>query len=428
MNAPGGAAWATKERGHMTQSIREPLRVGFVGCGFIADFHRSAFAGVRNAQIAGAFDRSAERTAAFCAAVDKAGLGPCRGFASIGELAGSEDIDAVWLLTPNAFRVEHTAEICDAASKRPNKLAGIACEKPLARTLSEARRVVAAVEQAGLPTGYLENQVFAPAVRRAKEFVWSRAVPASGRPYLVRASEEHSGPHSKWFWDSEAQGGGALLDMMCHSIEVAHFLMREPGTHRSALTVESVLGSVDMLKWGSKRYQDDLRRRFGLSDDELSRVGEDYAHCTLKLRDATGARLIIEASTSWAFVGPGLKIEIGVQGPSYSLDLDTSRTDLNIFLARGTGGAQHEAFLEKQNAEEGLMPVVEDEAAVYGYTQEDQHMVRCFLAGAVPDETFADGLAVIELLMATYRSAELGQRVVLPSDGLETYRPQFRPD
>ena len=408
----------------MSQLSTEPLRVGFIGCGFIAEFHRIAFGTVRRAQIAGVYDLSEERARSFSDRVNESNLGPCRAFSSISDLVSSREIDAVWLLTPNAFRVEHIAEICAAAAGRDNALAGIASEKPLARTMAEGRRVLKYVDEAGIPNGYLENQVFAPAVQRAKEFVWNRAVPRSGRPYLVRASEEHSGPHSKWFWDAEAQGGGALLDMMCHSLEVAHYMMREPGTERSALTVDSALGAVETLKWGSERYAHDLKERFGLSEDELKRVGEDYAPCTLRLRDLSGAPLIIEASTSWAFVGPGLKIEIGVQGPEYSLDFDTLRTDLTVFLARGTGGAKHEEFMEKQNAEEGLMPVVEDEAAVYGYVREDQHMVDAFLGQTTPDETFRDGLAVTELLMATYRSAELGRRVDLPCPELESYRPR----
>lgn len=235
----------------MAEPESDVLRVGFVGCGFIGDFHRKAFAAVRGARIAGVFDRSPKRTRVFADAVERDRLGPCTPYGSIEDLASSEGIDAIWLLTPNPARVEHTAELCRAIGRRRHPLSGIACEKPLARTLAEGRAVLTSVEQAGVPHGYLENQVFAPAVQRAKDFVWHRAVPSSGRPYLARASEEHSGPHSKWFWDSRAQGGGVLLDMMCHSFEVAHFLMRRPGEDRSSLKVEAVHGVVDTLKWGS---------------------------------------------------------------------------------------------------------------------------------------------------------------------------------
>lgn len=49
------------------------------------------------------------------------------------------------------------------------------------------------VTEAGIPTGYLENQVFAPTVTKGKELIWARAAKVTGRPYLVRAAEEHSG-------------------------------------------------------------------------------------------------------------------------------------------------------------------------------------------------------------------------------------------
>src|SRR6266540_5937484 len=100
------------------------------------------------------------------------------------------------------------------------ELVGLACEKPLARNLREAREVVRLVEQAGLLHGYLENQVFAPALARGKQILWDRAARQAGPPYLARAAEEHGGPHRAWFWDPTQQGGGVLSDMMCHTVEV----------------------------------------------------------------------------------------------------------------------------------------------------------------------------------------------------------------
>ena len=87
-----------------------------------------------------------------------------------------------------------------------SKVRAVACEKPLGRTLAEAREVLRLAEDAGLAHGYLENQVFSTAVERGKEIIWRRAVPASGRPYLARAAEEHSGPHEPWFWQGAAPG------------------------------------------------------------------------------------------------------------------------------------------------------------------------------------------------------------------------------
>jgi predicted dehydrogenase len=92
-------------------------------------------------------------------------------------------------------------------------------------------------------------------------------------------------------------------------------------------------------------------------------------------------------------------------------------------LSREVTGGQGEDLVEKQNAEQGLMPVVENEPDLYGYIGEDRHMVEAFRHRRQPMETFHDGVAVAEMLMALYRSAEIGQTMRLPAPELETYVP-----
>lgn len=136
--------------------------------------------------------------------------------------------------------------------------------------------------------------------------------------------------------------------MMCHSVEVARFLLTAPGADRNSLTLRSANGTVANLKWTRPEYVQRLQAMMGPEVDYSSRPAEDFA--------------------------------------------------------RGT-------------------PVLEDEAGIYGYTDENRHMVEAFRAGKRPMETFADGVAVMEMLMALYRSAELGQTVQLPAPELEDYVP-----
>jgi len=412
-----------KKEGAVTTTGKAPLRIGMIGSGFIAGFHLQAMEGVRDAVIAGAFSPDQERREAFRRRVDEAGLGPCRSFASVADLAGSDDIDAVWVLGPNDQRVAHVRAIAAAVAARRRPLLGVACEKPLGRTVAEARELVRLAEQAGLNHGYLENQIFAPSVRRGKEIIWRRAAAASGRPYLARASEEHSGPHAPWFWQADRQGGGVLLDMLCHSFEVARFLLTEPGQPRTSLRLESASGTVASLKWTQPRYAAQLRKTMGDAVDYATRPAEDFARGTLTLRDQQGAAVLVEASTSWAYVGPGLRIQIELLGPEYALEISTLSTSLKVFLSREVTGQTGEDLVEKQNAEQGLMPVVEDEATLYGYVAENRHMVQAFLSGRAPEETFHDGAAVVEALMALYLSAETGRTVTLPDETLDTFIP-----
>jgi predicted dehydrogenase len=400
-----------------------PLRIGMIGSGFIARFHLQAMIGVRDVVITGVFSPDEERREDFRRSVDAAGLGPCRSFASVEDLAGSHEIDAVWVVGPNDQRVAHVRAIAAGAAARHRPLLGVASEKPLGRTVAEARELVRLAEQAGLNHGYLENQIFAPSVRRGKEIIWRRAAAASGRPYLARASEEHSGPHAPWFWQAERQGGGVLLDMLCHSFEVARFLLTEPGQPRTSLRLESASGTVASLKWTQPRYAAQLRQTMGDAVDYTTRPAEDFARGTLTLRDQEGAALLVEASTSWAYVGPGLRIQIELLGPEYALEISTLSTGLKVFLSRAVTGQTGEDLVEKQNAEQGLMPVVEDEATLYGYVAENRHMVQAFLSGRAPEETFHDGVAVLEALMALYMSAETGRTVRLPNEALESFVP-----
>jgi predicted dehydrogenase len=400
-----------------------PLRIGMIGSGFMARFHLQAMVGVRDAVIAGVFSPDQERREEFCRRVDAAGVGPCRSFASVEELTGSDEIDAVWVVGPNDQRVAHMRAITAVADARRRPLLGVACEKPLGRTLAEARELVRLAEQAGLRHGYLENQIFAPSVRRGKEIIWRRAAAASGRPYLARASEEHSGPHAPWFWQAGRQGGGVLLDMLCHSFEVARFLLTEPGQPRTSLRLESASGTVASLKWTQPRYARTLRTTMGDAVDYATRPAEDFARGTLTLRDHDGALLVVEASTSWAYVGPGLRIQIELLGPEYAMEISTLSTGLKVFLSREVTGQAGEDLVEKQNAEQGLMPVVEDEATLYGYVAENRHMVHAFLTGQPPEETFHDGAAVLEALMALYQSAETGRTVTLPDESLASFVP-----
>lgn len=407
----------------MNQQPLDMLRIGFVGAGFIANFHLDALVAVRNVLVTGVFSPRAERREAFARKAETLGLGPCHAFSSLEEMLCSGEVDAVWLTNPNHSRLTVMREIHALVASGRSAIRAVACEKPLARTLAEAREMLALVEDAKLLHGYMENQVFAPAVERGKDIIWRRAVPSGGRPYIARAAEEHSGPHEPWFWRGDRQGGGVLLDMMCHSVEVARHLLTAPGEGREALTPVSVNASVATLKWARPAYAERLRQSMGPEVDYARRPAEDFARGLVTLRDPDGNEVAIEASTSWAYVGAGLRITLELLGPEYAMEFNSLGTGLKIFLSREIASPSGEDLVEKQNAERGLMPVIEDEAATYGYTNENRHFVEAFRRGQMPVETFHDGVAVVHLLMALYRSAELGRVVRFADEDLEHYVP-----
>jgi predicted dehydrogenase len=111
-------------------------------------------------------------------------------------------------------------------------------------------------------------------------------------------------------------------------------------------------------------------------------------------------------------------------GPEYSLQMNTLDTPTKIFISRELEAEEGEDLVEKQNAEQGLMPLLEDEATTYGYTDENRHMVDSFLKGRQPIESVADGLVISELVMACYLAAETGATVELPVADLDGFVPR----
>ncbi|MEO4000068.1 Gfo/Idh/MocA family oxidoreductase [Mesorhizobium sp. CAU 1732] len=408
----------------MSFQPRDTLRVGLVGTGFIAEFHLRSMLGVRNVVVTGVHSRSAAKRDRIAGLVAELGLGTCTTHETLESLCQAGDVDAIWILSPNYTRLDVMRTIHAEVKAGRSTVFAVACEKPLARTISEAREMLRLAEDAGLNHGYLENQVFCTPVMRGKEIIWRRGASTTGRPYLARAAEEHSGPHEAWFWQGDKQGGGVLSDMMCHSVEVGRHLLTAPGAPRNSLTVKSVSGTVAHLKWTRPHYADQLRKRFGSDVDYRNRPSEDFARATIALEDEDGNELIIEASTSWAYVGAGLRIQLELLGPEYAMEFNSLATGLKVFMSREVTGSEGEDLVEKQNAEQGLMPVLEDEAGVYGYTDENRHMVECFRKGEIPLETFHDGLAVVEMLIGLYRSAETGETVRFPAPELEDYVPR----
>jgi predicted dehydrogenase len=299
----------------------------------------------------------------------------------------------------------------------------VCCEKPLGRNVAEARRMTELVKQAGLLDGYLENQLFTPSVVRGKEIVWARGAALTGPPFLARAAEEHSGPHMPWFWEGELQGGGVLNDMMCHSVEVARYLLTEPGAPRGSLTPIKVTAYTSCLKWQQPHYAKILADNSDGSLDYANRPAEDFARSLVEYRDAQGGRRIVETTTSWCFVGAGLRLTMELLGPEYSMSLNSLDMGPKVFFSRHVQGDTGEDLVEKQNAETGMMPIVASETAEYGYEGENRHMVNCFLAGERPSETFDDGVNVTELLMTAYMSAEREETIAFPPPGLEAFVP-----
>jgi len=402
---------------------KKVLGVGIIGGGFNAGFHIRSWVGVRDADILGIVEPDQKRAAQAAALGRKLNVGAAKVYKSIAEMVSDPAIDAVWISSPNFTRIEVMEEIAQTLERGKGELIGVCCEKPLGRNVKEARRMLEFVRKVKLLDGYLENQVFAPAVARGKEIVWTRGAALSGRPYLARAAEEHSGPHAAWFWEGSLQGGGVLNDMMCHSVEEARFMLTPPGQDRTSLTPLKVTAYASCLKWQMPDYAKVLWDASGGKTDYLQRPAEDFAHSLVEYRAENGQVVVVETTTSWCYVGAGLRLTMELLGPEYALQINTLDSNLKVFFSRKVAGKAGEDLVEKQNAEIGLMPVVSNEESEYGYEAENRHMIQSFRKGVRPVENFNDGLNVAELLMTAYMSIEQEKTIAFPPPGLESFIP-----
>ena len=399
------------------------LGIGFVGSGFNTRFHMMGWRGVRDADILGVWSPNPKNAASAASLCHDLDVGACKPYRTIAEMVADPTIDAIWLCGPNHARIANVEEIVDTIKRGRGSLAGIACEKPLARNVAEAKQVQRLVASVGLKTGYLENQLFSPHVEAGKALLWARGAATTGRPYLARAAEEHSGPHAPWFWQGRLQGGGVLNDMMCHSALVVRHLLTRPGEPLSTVRPVRVTGHIASLKWSRPAYAAQLKKTMGKTIDYAKTPSEDFASMMIEFATDSGERAIGEATTSWSFVGAGLRLSAELLGPEYSLKWNSLDSGLQLFFSRQVQGRAGEDLVEKQNAEVGVMPVVPEEYVAYGYTNEDRHFVRVFQGKEEARFTFADGVEVVKMLMTAYQSAERGKTLAFPPPGIDKFQP-----
>ncbi|PHX97445.1 MAG: dehydrogenase [Gemmatimonadetes bacterium] len=400
------------------------LRVGFIGSGFNTRFHIQGWRGVRESAVCGIWSPNAVRASEAATLARQLDVGHARRFKSIAEMVADPEIDAIWLCGPNHTRIENLEEIIDTIARGRGTLKGIACEKPLARNVAEAIKMRDMAKTVGLKTGYLENQLFAPHVEAGKNLIWARGAATTGRPYLARAAEEHSGPHAPWFWQGKLQGGGVLNDMMCHSALVVRWLLTQPGQPLSTLKIKRITSHIASLKWSRSSYARKLKATMGNDVDYAKSPSEDFASMTVEFETPDGEVAIGEATTSWSYVGAGLRLSAELLGPEYSMKWNSLDSGLQLFFSREVKGKAGEDLVEKQNSEQGVMPVVPEEYVAYGYTNEDRHFVRAFLGKEKPLLTWDDGVEVVRMLMTAYQSAEQGKTLAYPPKGIDKFVPK----
>jgi predicted dehydrogenase len=340
------------------------VNIGVLGYGFVqSSFHMPCYREIPDANVVAVGGRNPGAVKEFAQkwGVKKTYSGD--GF--IEQLCADPEVDVVDLGLPNFL---HRRAAIAAAEHGKH----VICEKPLARSVDEAKAMLDAVERAGVIHCYAENQVFIPHITSAKEAIERGAI---GDVFWVRSREAHFGPHSAWFWDPELAGGGVLMDMGCHSVEVGrHLIGKKPR---------------EAYAWGAT-----LVHTTRAEDNSLALVKYE--------RNELG-----QSENSWAAHG-GLDLRFEVYGSDGAFFINPTReTGLELFTVAPERKVGY--IVEKAEAKMGWMHPVWGEHEVYGYLFELQHFIKCVGGGEMPRETFKDGYTVNCILEACYASIKSGR-------------------
>ena len=198
----------------------DTVRVGIVGCGRISVLHEMGYRGRNDARIVAVCDtnkgRAQERAKAW---------GVSKVYTDYEDLLADPEVDLVELLVPHHLHADMTVAACQAGKH-------VSVQKPMALSVAEAERMIAAAKKQGVLLRVYENFVFYPPHVRAKEMIEAGEI---GEPQMIRlhvgtgtSKTEWHVPLSAWVWrfDERKSGGGPLIfDHGYHLFSLARYLM-----------------------------------------------------------------------------------------------------------------------------------------------------------------------------------------------------------
>lgn len=333
------------------------MRLAILGSGFISRFYADSLVAQRRKDvIVSVYSRTEVNAKKFAADYNVPHY-----TTSIKECVEHKDVDAVIIGLSNDMHLE--AVLASAAAGKH-----VLCTKPLGRTASEALQMLQAVEKANVVGGYLEDLCYTPKFLKSLAAVKNGSI---GEVIWTKSRETHPGPHSDWFWDKEKSGGGAMIDLGCHCVEISrNFIGKD-------------IKPMEVMCWADTRVHP--------IDAEDNAIG--------LVRYENGA--IGQFEVSWTFRG-GMDLRDEVMGTEGTIWANNFlRTGFEMF----TTGKGEQYVAEKAESNVGWLFPVGDEVHELGYSHMFTDMFDAIDKKTEPAETFYDGYIVNAILDAAYKSA-----------------------
>jgi predicted dehydrogenase len=334
------------------------MKLAILGSGFIARFYAdSLIAQRRKDLITMVYSRSEGNAKKFAGDYKIPNYST-----SIKECVEHKDVETVIIALSNDMHLEAVLA-CAEAGKH------VLCTKPLGRNATEGMQMLQAVDKANIVGGYLEDLCYSPKFLKSLASIKSGSI---GEVLWAKSRETHPGPHSDWFWDKEKSGGGAIIDLGCHCVEISRNFIGKN------------IRPVEVMCWADTRVHpiDAEDNAIGLVKYENGAIGQ--------------------FEVSWAFRGGmDLRDEVmGTQGTIWTNNF--LRTGFEMFTS-GKGGNY---IAEKAESNTGWLFPVGDEVNELGYNHMFTDMFDAIEGNRQPAENFYDGYVVNAILDAAYLSAK----------------------
>ena len=334
------------------------MKIAILGSGFIARFYADALVGQRRKdEITAVYSRTLSNAKKFAEDYKVPDFTD-----NLIECVSRKDVDTVVIALSNDMHLEAVLA-CAEAGKH------VLCTKPLGRNAKEAFAMLQAVEKASVMGGYLEDLVYSPKALKSISTIKSGSI---GEVIWAKSRETHPGPHSDWFWDKQKSGGGAIIDLGCHCVELCRNYIGKN------------IKPVEVMCWADTRVHP--------IDAEDNAVG--------MVKFENGA--IGQFEVSWTFRG-GMDLRDEVMGTEGTIWINNFlRTGFEMF----TSGKSGSYVAEKAESDSGWLFPVGDEVNELGYNHMFTDMFEAIENRREPMENFYDGYVVNAILDAALLSAK----------------------
>ncbi|QQE80555.1 Gfo/Idh/MocA family protein [Alicyclobacillus sp. SO9] len=349
----------------------KPLNVAVIGAGSISDLHLKSYQKNQQAAIVAICDINEGRARAKAAE-----YGIERVYTDYHKLLEDREVESVSICTWNNL---HAQIAMDALRSGKNVLV----EKPLSRTLEEALQLQQIVKETGglLQVGFVRR--YASNTEILNRFIQAGEL---GEIYYSRVScLRRLGNPGGWFADVERSGGGPLIDLGVHIIDIAWYLMGRP-------KVKSISGNT-YLKLGNRSNIQNLSF-YQASDYDTSRnTVEDFANALIRFEN--GASMTVDVSYT----------------------LHAKEDELIVKLYGEKGGAEIEPELaivsEKYDTILNVTPQVDNRGLdfVEAFQNEINHFVGCSQNHTESRSPVDDGVEIMKMLVGIYESAQKGTEI-----------------